>query len=495
VDRVNCSCGIPLDQLMANTFIKIETRAIGKDGQTSNWAWIGVEITNKDSLEVYNGDDFAALVNNNWNANAAHISEAYNFWNEPFPKAVREFADLGSSMDVSKFIAVSADYLWAAKENVNQLYREVGIIADGKKASDVVAEMRTKVAETNPLLAGITVQDYRDIVAIINNSRNTASDSAHEKLGNMKDAAEWIVDIKDQLDDKGSGELNLFTLYANMVEWSKTLDDQSTLAKIIQNTVKYTSDGGQPADAEEAIVKLFDDIIKKYAPQLDKLPMDAKLVEFNKFMNNSKNMLEIAGLIIEIVDLVLYYDTIKCFGDVQIEQLKLARNGTQNTKLKTILNGIISDMESIKSEEYFDEFVNDVLERGIEVGIDKLSEKMLEKGFPAWGVVKFIIKLASMMTTKKMKTLIEYLNTYDLTIAIKTALITELKKAPANLTPEKHSTIKNQITGYINMLKQLNKSHIAFRNADGTSYTNYSYSAFEDAIMTKIDNVFVYAPK
>ena len=413
----------------------------------------------------YVAKTYVEMVEMNWNSIGDGCQAAYDYWNGGFAGGVKWVADVGGKFDFTKFIADSFNVLWNASEaTAKGIYKAVyGESVDDKTLSEVTADLRVKAGEVSMYFAaGITIDDLEQIVSILDSSEKTAGQYADEYLTKVKKTYDWVDTIQKQISD--GDNVNLFEVYTKLLDWiGKHGVDipesfyESLDTRILEFVAKTcTKLGIKPSDVGVG------DATKSTSEILKALNEQAEAV--GKTISIAGDILDI---VLDVIDTVNYFEALRNFSDKELTQIRLALNATTNTRLRTALTMIVTDIEKAFEPRALMERVKEKMKNWV---LSKGIDEIISSACPIYKFAKFVVKVTNLSASKKMEACKDFLRSFELARDVKTGFIDQLRNTSTMPTAERIQELIGYSAAYADMTSDMYEKYKALMEYNGKSW-------------------------
>ena len=425
-----------------------------------------------------------ARLNDNWAGYGDKVfGEAYRTWTQGFMAIDLYIADVGGNLDFIKIATDVVNLIWEqGEQGINKavdLLNGLGIDIDRAILQEIYQSIRETTAENlHPIFAGLTRDEIKLIAEILDESTEKALSDVKKNTkvvnDNLKAINSVVKELNEQLPDSETGikEETLYDVYDKIMDFI----DANTGKEIFV-------DGVHRSGLNEKMASMLENVLD--GERVDFLDR----ANFEKWLEKIKGTekgLKIIGKIVKVGKIVVneavYQETLLSFSDIQQAQIEIAKNATNDARLKTALSQL---QKQISDHTY--SIIKNSTDSSIDFLLDELADYALKLN-PYTGIAKFVLQVVNAITPnvqKKFDAIKEFTKMYDLTVAVKNAAIEKITNMPQNPTQEDLNDLRLYLDTYISYMKKLSVKYdamLSFNNEKNNAPQNISMDNFKQMI-------------
>ena len=287
------------------------------------------------------------------------------------------------------------------------------------------------------------------VVDVLDSSKKTAFDYASDYLSSAKKTYGWASTIQGQISAGNMQNVNLFEIYTKLLDWLKTNGADvpgSFYVDLDTKVLQFAAQACTKLGISGADIGLGD-ATKSTVDILKSLQAEAESV--GKVVSLGAELLDIT---IKVIDTVNYFETLKHFSDKELTQLRLVLTTTTNTRLKTTIKLIMDDIERASDPAALLQVVYNKMDNWV---LGKVIDGLLSEACPLYKPAKFVVKVTSLMSTKKMSACKEFITAYELARDIKVGFINQLRNTSSLPTVERIKELKGYAEAYADITETM----------------------------------------
>lgn len=425
-----------------------------------------------------------ARLNDNWAGYGDKVfGEAYRTWTQGFMAIDLYIADVGGNLDFIKIATDVVNLIWEqGEQGINKavdLLNGLGIDIDRAILQEIYQSIREITAENlHPIFAGLTRDEIKLIAEILDESTEKALSDVKKNTkvvnDNLKAINSVVKELNEQLPDSETGikEETLYDVYDKIMDFI----DANTGKEIFV-------DGVHRSGLNEKMASMLENVLD--GERVDFLDR----ANFEKWLEKIKGTekgLKIIGKIVKVGKIVVneavYQETLLSFSDIQQAQIEIAKNATNDARLKTALSQL---QKQISDHTY--SIIKNSTDSSIDFLLDELADYALKLN-PYTGIAKFVLQVVNAITPnvqKKFDAIKEFTKMYDLTVAVKNAAIEKITNMPQNPTQEDLNDLRLYLDTYISYMEKLSVKYdamLSFNNEKNNAPQNISMDNFKQMI-------------